>query len=123
MQQVARLAKYQMVTIEKWYTPCGSKGPTQSGPSCAVEAKMETLFKKTRALNPKQTTNMCACRLTFAPTFCFGVEKRLQLMRGLPPTVGCAKNSTHTDHWPVSQSYDRSPPVCGEVNVTCYAFC
>ena len=55
-KEVARLAKYQMVTIEKWYTPCGSKGPTQSGPSCAVETKIERLMSRIRALNPNVTT-------------------------------------------------------------------
>ena len=25
--EVRRLARYQMTTIEKWYTPCGSAGP------------------------------------------------------------------------------------------------
>jgi hypothetical protein len=53
--EVARLAKYQMATIEKWYTPCGSAGPTQSGPSCGVEGKIEGLFKRIRVLNPNQT--------------------------------------------------------------------
>jgi hypothetical protein len=38
------------------YTPCGSKGPTQSGPSCAVESKIEHLFGRIRAVNPNITT-------------------------------------------------------------------
>ena len=42
-----------MITTEKWYTPCGSAGPTQAGPSCGVEFKIEALFKQTKALNPK----------------------------------------------------------------------
>ena len=41
--EVARLAKYQMYTAEKWYTKCGSAGPTQSGPSCAIESVTEDL--------------------------------------------------------------------------------
>jgi hypothetical protein len=36
---VAALANYSMVTIEKWYTPCGAQMPNQSGPDCAVEDK------------------------------------------------------------------------------------
>merc|ERR1712046_471204 len=48
--EVARLARYQMVTIEKWYTPCASAGPPhQSGPECAVELKIEKLFGRIRA--------------------------------------------------------------------------
>lgn len=41
--EVARLAKYQMYTAEKWYTPCGSAGPKQSGPSCGIESVTEDL--------------------------------------------------------------------------------
>jgi len=52
------LAKFQVLAIEKWYTACGSKGPTQSGPDCAVEEKMSALFKQTKALTPNQTTIM-----------------------------------------------------------------
>ena len=54
--EVARLAKYQMYTPEKWYTPGGAQGPTQSGPSCAIESKTEELFRQIRAINPNQTT-------------------------------------------------------------------
>jgi hypothetical protein len=54
--EVAHLAKYHMYTAEKWYTPCGSKGPTQSGPECAIESKTEALYKQIKAINPKQTT-------------------------------------------------------------------
>ena len=70
--EVERLAKYQMFTPvsvcvkyrqafsrrkqEKWYTPCGSQGPTQAGPECAIEAKTEHLFQRIRAINPNQTT-------------------------------------------------------------------
>ena len=47
--EVDRLARYQMATIEKWYTPCGSAGPPhQSGPECAVEHKAEHLFGRIR---------------------------------------------------------------------------
>ena len=35
---VAQLAKYAMVTIEKWYTVCGAKHPVQGTPACDVEA-------------------------------------------------------------------------------------
>ena len=56
---VADLAKYQMITIEKWYTPCASQGPVQGGPSCDVEAKIETLLRRVRAINPRNiTTNL-----------------------------------------------------------------
>lgn len=44
------------MAVEKWYTPCAAEGPTQSGPDCAVEAKIERLFQKTRTLSPNQTT-------------------------------------------------------------------
>jgi len=46
--EVARLAKYQMYTAEKWYTPCGSKGPTQAGPGCAIESVTEDLYSQVR---------------------------------------------------------------------------
>ena len=55
-KEVERLAKFQMLTIEKWYTGCASKGPVQSGPDCAVELKTEHLYSRTRAINPNQTT-------------------------------------------------------------------
>ena len=55
-QEVTRLAQYQMTTLEKWYTPCGSQGPTQAGPSCAVEKKAEQLFGRIKALSPNTTT-------------------------------------------------------------------
>jgi hypothetical protein len=55
--EVARLAQFQMVTVEKWYTPCASAGPPhQSGPSCAVEGITERLFGRLRAANPNVTT-------------------------------------------------------------------
>ena len=48
--EVLRLARYQMTTIEKWYTPCGSaRAPHQSGPACAVERKAERLFARIKA--------------------------------------------------------------------------
>ena len=55
-EEIKHLAKYDMYTAEKWYTPCGSQGPTQSGPSCAIESKTEALYKQIKAINPKQTT-------------------------------------------------------------------
>ena len=57
-KEIARLAKFQVLAIEKWYTACGSKGPTQSGPECAVEEQMVALFKQTKAITPNQTTIM-----------------------------------------------------------------
>lgn len=78
--KVARLAKYQMITTEKWYTPCGSKGPVQSGPDCAVETKIEGLFRRTRAINPKQTTNLVTRPLS--PT-----SHRLSPQTLLPPSA------------------------------------
>ena len=56
-QEVEQLAeRYQMVTLEKWYTPCGSQGPQQTGPECNVEAKMATTFKAIKAANSNVTT-------------------------------------------------------------------
>jgi hypothetical protein len=54
--EVERLAKYQVMAVEKWYTKCGSKGPKMSGPDCDVEGKIEHLFERTRAIAPNQTT-------------------------------------------------------------------
>jgi len=54
--EVARIAKYQMYTAEKWYTPCGSDGPTQRGPSCAIETVTEGLYAQLKRLNPNITT-------------------------------------------------------------------
>lgn len=45
---VAALANYSLVTIEKWYTPCGSQMPSQSGPDCAVEDKCVGVFSRAR---------------------------------------------------------------------------
>eukprot|EP00041_Stephanoeca_diplocostata_P015780 m.302708 g.302708 ORF g.302708 m.302708 type:complete len:480 (-) comp20150_c0_seq1:280-1719(-) len=49
---IATLATFHMVTVEKWYTPCASQGPTQGPPSCAVEEKIEGLLAKINAINP-----------------------------------------------------------------------
>ena len=46
---VATLAKYQMVTIEKWYTACGGEHPKQAGPECDVEASMYQTFGEIKA--------------------------------------------------------------------------
>jgi hypothetical protein len=54
--EVKRLAKYQVIALEKWYTPCASAGPTQSGPSCNVEEKTSDVFALTKAITPNQTT-------------------------------------------------------------------
>ena len=48
--EVRRLAKYQVLCLEKWYTPCASAGPAQSGPSCDVEKATLALFAQTKAL-------------------------------------------------------------------------
>ena len=45
-----------MYTAEKWYTPCASAGPTQSGPSCAIENLTEGLYAQIKELNPNITT-------------------------------------------------------------------
>ena len=50
------LSKYQMVTIEKWYTACGSLHPIQAGPECNVERAMYITFGQIKALNPNITT-------------------------------------------------------------------
>ena len=57
-QAVAQLSRYLMVTLEKWYTPCGAQGPVQAGPECDVEAKMFATFRQLKALNPKITNVM-----------------------------------------------------------------
>ena len=38
------------------YTPCGSQGPKQAGPSCAVEDKTFGVYAAIKAINPKVTT-------------------------------------------------------------------
>ena len=52
---VGLLAQHQMVTIEKWYTPCASQGPAQGPPSCAVERKIEHALGRVKAINPNVT--------------------------------------------------------------------
>ena len=49
---------YSMVTIEKWYTKCGSLHPMQDGPACDVEKAMYATFNQIKALNPNVTTIM-----------------------------------------------------------------
>ena len=49
------LAKYQLVTIEKWYTACGSLHPIQAGPECDVEKAMYHTFNQIKAINPNIT--------------------------------------------------------------------
>ena len=49
---------YQLFTIEKWYTECGSQHPIQSGPACDVEKAMYTTFNQVKAINPKITNIM-----------------------------------------------------------------
>ena len=49
---------YQMVTIEKWYTECGSAHPIQKGPWCNVEKAMYTTFNQLKAINPNITNIM-----------------------------------------------------------------
>ena len=56
---IATLAKhYLMVTVEKWYTACGSKHPIQNGPWCNVEKAMYSTFNAIKAINPNVTTIM-----------------------------------------------------------------
>ena len=43
----------------QWYTPCGAKGPIQSGSECDVEAAMFETFGQIKALNPNVTTILC----------------------------------------------------------------
>lgn len=54
-EAVALLSKHQMVTIEKWYTPCASQSPTQGPPSCYVEHKIEHVLGRIKKLQPKLT--------------------------------------------------------------------
>lgn len=56
--EVARLAQFQMVTIEKWYTPCGSHGPVQNSPACAEETRIEALVKRIKRISPNITSNL-----------------------------------------------------------------
>ena len=57
---------YQMVTIEKWYTECGSKHPIQNGPWCNVEASMYVLY---RMCPPTMTTITTRAPSSFATHF------------------------------------------------------
>ena len=59
--EIKRLAKYQMVTLEKWYTPCaaqGGYGIPQAPPSCDSEGKAEAVFQQLKRLSPNITTNL-----------------------------------------------------------------
>jgi len=53
---IETLAKYSLVTIEKWYTECGSLHPIQAGPECNVEKAMFRTFRDIKKLNPNVTT-------------------------------------------------------------------
>ena len=55
---IAQLSRYQMVTLEKWYTPCGSQHPGQSGPDCAVEDKMFATFAQLKAAAARDGRNL-----------------------------------------------------------------
>ena len=57
-EALAALSGYNMVTIEKWYTPCAAQHPTQGGPSCAVEDAMFSSFLRLKALQPLHTNIM-----------------------------------------------------------------
>ena len=48
---VRLLATHQMVTIEKWYTPCASQHPQQGPPSCAVEDRIANVLGRIKAVN------------------------------------------------------------------------
>eukprot|EP00935_MAST-01C_sp_MAST-1C-sp1_P000698 g698.t1 len=52
------LSQYSMVTIEKWYTACGSLHPIQAGPDCDVEKPMYAAFNAIKAKNKNVTTIM-----------------------------------------------------------------
>jgi hypothetical protein len=54
-EAVRQLSKHQMVTIEKWYTPCASQGPAQGPASCFVEHKIEHVLGRIKVLQPKLT--------------------------------------------------------------------
>jgi hypothetical protein len=47
-EAISQLSYCQMVTLEKWYTPCASQGPIMSGPSCDVEQKTFGTFSAIR---------------------------------------------------------------------------
>lgn len=55
---VSALSNYSLVTIEKWYTPCGAQRPSQSGPACDVEDKMFSTFRQLKAIAPAHTNIM-----------------------------------------------------------------
>jgi hypothetical protein len=55
---VQTLAKYQLVTIEKWYTACGGLHPIQAGPECDVEKAMYHTFNQLKAISPNHTNIM-----------------------------------------------------------------
>jgi hypothetical protein len=54
--EIEFLAGFHLVTLEKWYTPCGAQGPVQAPPSCDEEARAETTFARIKAANPAVTT-------------------------------------------------------------------
>ena len=54
-RDLQRLARFSMVTIEKWYTPCGCRN---ADPSCDVEDKMYRAFRRLKQLNPQITNNL-----------------------------------------------------------------
>lgn len=58
MELCSHFLKSLQVTIEKWYTACGSKHPIQNGPWCDVESKFYEAFGKIKAINPNVTTIM-----------------------------------------------------------------
>ena len=77
--EVAHLAKFQMATIEKWYTPCGSAGPTQSGPDCAVEEKIEHLFSRIRNHTGDNFTSVLYWNSMFDFSFYLAHQRMLDL--------------------------------------------
>lgn len=74
---------YQLVTIEKWYTACGSKHPIQNGPWCDVEKPMYSAFNKIKAKNPNVTTIMYVISIFYAHLY----EKRILLWIEVPPVM------------------------------------
>ncbi len=52
-EAIEQLAKYGMVTIEKWYTKCGAAHPQQAGPTCDVEGRMYETFNAIAKINPR----------------------------------------------------------------------
>ena len=86
-----------MVTIEKWYTPCGSKGPTQSGPSCPVETKVERPMSRIRAMNPNVTTGLY-CNSMFDFTF-YGAHQGMPDLEAAGGTACCGTQMLHKYYW------------------------